>query len=233
MYFIYTKKKLRVFEKQENWEDCLLICQSYINIYDNSNSDQLKQLIPKYQENIRNKMIYDSLIEKAEKLDSNYEAAGQIFKDYLEAYPVSSITEKIKQDIIRLDDLNSIQIKNQATNAMRLKFAATKGRFIEKHPGVITDTKTGLMWSMIDSDNATPDTCLTYEQGKEYVETLTTGGFTDWRLPSPGELAEIFQTSPAFPVHGKKSYWTSASYSGYSDGWQIQVATFSSEAPAI
>jgi hypothetical protein len=228
-YFIYAKKQLVIYEKNEDWENCLRICQSYIGIYDNSNSDQLKQLIPKYQENIRNKMIYISLLEKAEKQGINYEAAGQIFKDYLEAYPESSITEKIKQDIKRLDDLNSMQIKEQATNAMRLEFAATQGRFIEKPPGVITDNRTGLMWSMIDSDNARPDTCLTYEQGKEYVEALTTGGFTDWRLPSPEELAEILKTEPAFPVNGKKSYWTTESYSGYSDGWQIQVATFSSE----
>ncbi|MDA3896172.1 MAG: DUF1566 domain-containing protein, partial [Desulfobacteraceae bacterium] len=232
-YYIYSKKKLVIFEKHEDWEDCLRICQSYIDIYDNSNSDQLKQLIPKYQKNIRNKRIYASLTEKAEKQGSNYDAAGQVFKDYLEAYPESSITEKIKRDITRLDDLNSIQIKDQATDAMRLEFAATKGRFIEKQPGVITDTKTGLMWSMIDSDNARPDTCLTYEQGKEYIETLTTGGFTDWRLPSPEELAGIFKTSPAFPQNGKKSYWTAESYSGYSDGWQIQVVTFSSEDSTI
>ncbi|MDA3898231.1 MAG: DUF1566 domain-containing protein [Desulfobacteraceae bacterium] len=228
-YFIYAQKKLAFYEKHEKWEECLRICESYIDIYDNSNSDQLKQLMPKYQENIRNEMIYASLIEKTEKQGTNYDVAAQIFKDYLEAYPESSITEKIQQEIKRLDDLNSIQIMNQATNAMRLKFVATKGRFIEKHPGVITDTTTGLMWCMIDSDNAMPDTCLTYEQGKAYIKTLTTGGFTDWRLPSPEELAGIFKTPPAFPVNREKSYWTSESYSGYSDGWQIQVATFSSE----
>jgi len=228
-YSIYAKKKLALYEKHEDWEDCLQMCQSYIDIYDNSNSDQLKQLMPKYKENIRNEMIYTSLIEKADKIGTDYDAAAQIFKDYLEAYPESSISEKIKKNIKRLEDLNSIQIMNQATNAMRLKFSATKGRFVEKHRGVITDTRTGLMWSMLDSDNARPDVCLTYEQGKEYVDALTTGGFTDWRLPSPEELAEILETSPAFPVTGKKSYWTTESYSGYSDGWQIQVATFSSE----
>ena len=91
------------------------------------------------------------------------------------------------------------------------------------------DTETGLMWSMLDSDITNPDTCLTYDQGKKYVEAMTTGDFTDWRLPSPEELAGIFKTPPAFPVKGKKSYWTSESYTGYSDGWQIQVTTFSSE----
>jgi len=228
-YFIFAKKKLTAYEKNEKWEDCLRISQSYIAIYDNSNSDQLKQMIPLYQENIRNKMIYTSLVEKADKLGTRYGAASQIFEDYLEAYPDSSITPKIKQHIKRLDELISIQNINRATSAMRLQFAETKGRFVEKRPGVITDTKTGLMWSMVDSDNTHPDSCLTYDQGKEYIKTLTTGGFTDWRLPSPKELEGILKTSPVFPVNGKKSYWTNESYSGYSDGWQIQVATFSSE----
>jgi hypothetical protein len=164
----------------------------------------------------------------ADKQGTDYASAVQIFKDYLEAYPESSITQKIKKDIKRLEELISIQNIDQAAKAMRIALSASKGRFVESQPEVITDTKTGLMWSLLDSDHVASDTCLTYEQGKKYVKALTTGGFTDWRLPSIKELAGIFQTSPAFPVNGKKSYWSSESYSGYSDGWQIQVATFSS-----
>ncbi len=228
-YFIYIKKMLVFYEKNEKWEDCARLCKSYIDIYDNSNSDRLKQQLLKYQENIRNEKIYISLVEKTETQGTNYHAAAQIFKDFLEAYPESLITKKIENNINRLNNLISIQNINQATDAMRLKIATTKGRFIEKHPGVIMDTKTGLMWSLLDSDNTNPDMCLTYEQGKKYVKTLNTGGFHDWRLPSPKELAGLFKEAPAFPVIGKKNYWTSESYTGYSDGWQIQVATFSSE----
>jgi len=228
-YFIYVEKMLTFYQNHEKWEDCVRLCQSYINTYDNSHSDQLKQLLPKYQENIRNEKIYISLIEKANKQGTNYKAAAQIFKDYLKAYPKSSITKKIKKDINRLNDLISIQNITQATNTIRLKFAAAKGRFFEKHPGVIMDTETGLMWSMLDSDITKPDTCLTYEEGKKYVEALSTGGFTDWRLPTSGELAGIYKTPPTFPINEKKCYWTSESYTGYSDGWQIQVTTFSSE----
>jgi len=228
-YFIYVKKMLAFYEKDEKWEDCARLCQIYIGIYDNSNSDRLKQLLLKYQENIRNEKIYISLVEKADNQGTNYTAADQIFKDFLEAYPESSITKKIKKAINRLNELRSIQNINQATNDMRLRLAATNGRFIETPPGVIMDTKTGLMWSMLDSDITQPDTCLTYEQGKKHVESLTTGGFHDWRLPTHKELAGIFETTPAFPVIGKKSYWTSESYTGYSDGWQIQVETFSSK----
>ncbi len=228
-YFIFVKKMLAFYEQHEKWEECVRLCQNYIDIYDNSNSDQLKQLVPEYQENIRNEKIYISLVEKADKQGTNYNAAVQIFKDYLEAYPKSSITTKIRNNIERLNNSISIQNINRATNAMRLQFAATKGRFIEKTQGIIMDTKTGLMWSMLDSDITNSDTCLTYQQGKKYVKSLTTGGFTDWRLPTPEELSVIFKTSPAFPVSGNKTYWTSESYTGYSDGWQIQVATFSSE----
>ncbi|MDO9264278.1 MAG: hypothetical protein Q7U02_09960 [Desulfosalsimonadaceae bacterium] len=35
--------------------------------------------------------------------------------------------------------------------------------------------------------------------------------------------------SPAFPSTGKKSYWSSENFSGYSDGWHVMVDTISSE----
>jgi hypothetical protein len=100
---------------------------------------------------------------------------------------------------------------------------------VEQKTGVARDTKTGLMWCMVDSTIAQPGACLTYEEGKHYVDGLTTGGFSDWRLPTPEELAGIYEQEPVFPAKGKVSYWTSDSYSGYSDGWQTQVTTFSSE----
>ncbi len=228
-YFIYVSKTLASYEQSEQWEDCARLCQSYIDIYDNSHSDQLKQLIPKYQENIRNEKIYDALVDKVNRLGTDYKAAIQIFKDYLAAYPKTSITEKINKNIDRLNGLMSVQNSNQAAYNLRLQFAKTKGRFVEKPEGVIVDTKTGLMWCMLDSTIIKPGVCFTYEEGKSYTEVLTTGGFSDWRLPTPQELAEIYKTDPAFPATGKTSYWTSESYSGYSDGWQIQVTTFSSE----
>jgi len=228
-YFIYVNKMLSFYSKQEKWEDCVRLCKSYIDVYDNSHSDQLKQLLPEYQNNIRNEKIFNSLVEKANELGDRYQAAVRIYKEYLAAYPDSSISEKVKKEIDRLNQKISLQNIERATNALRQKLDATQGRFIEKYPGVILDTHTGLMWSMLDSDATEINTCMTYEQGKKYVESLKTGGFKDWRLPSPKELTVLLKTAPAFPVNEKKSYWSSDSYSGYSDGWRTEVTTLSSE----
>ena len=228
-YFIYVNKMLSFYANQEKWEDCVRLCQSYIDIYDNSHSDQLKLLLPEYQNNIRNEKIFNSLVEKTNELGTRYQAAVQIFKEYLAAYPNSSVSEKIKKEIDRLNQKISLQNIERATNALRQQLDATRGRFIEKYPEIILDTRTGLMWGMLDSDATNINTCLTYEQGKKYVESLKTGGFTDWRLPSPEELTVLLNTSPAFPVNGEKSYWSSDSYSGYSDGWRTEVTTLSSK----
>lgn len=52
--------------------------------------------------------------------------------------------------------------------------------------GTVTDLNTGLMWQQ------TPDfTRFTYDEALEYVESLTTGGYTDWRLPTIKEIYSL------------------------------------------
>ena len=227
-YFIYISKMLSYHESLKNWEECTRLCQNYIDIYDNSHSDQLKQMLPEYQNKIRNEKIYNTLVEKASRLEPDYLAALGVFKDFQAAYPDATINEKINRQIDLLNEKLAAQKAERATDALRLQLAATQGRFIEKQPGVVLDTRTGLMWHLLDSDAAKAGTCMTYEKSKEYIASLTTGGFTDWRLPTPGELTAILETAPTFPVNGEKSYWTSDSYSAYSDGWQTHVTSLSS-----
>jgi C1A family cysteine protease len=49
-----------------------------------------------------------------------------------------------------------------------------------------TDSSTGLMW-MVDSPNAT----YTHSQAESYCNNLGFGGYSDWRLPSLGELRTV------------------------------------------
>lgn len=51
--------------------------------------------------------------------------------------------------------------------------------------GTVTDKITGLMWQKADGGE------MTYEQAVLYCDTLTLGGFTDWRLPKSHELFGI------------------------------------------
>ncbi len=107
------------------------------------------------------------------------------------------------------------------------------GRFTEHREGVVIDTKTRLMWCLLDARAMIPETCIDYEAAKTFVGNLSTGGYRDWRLPTAAELAGIYKTSPAFPINADNVwYWTSESFTSYSDGWQVRVNTLGRENPA-
>jgi hypothetical protein len=52
------------------------------------------------------------------------------------------------------------------------------------------DGKTGLIWTIEDNGND-----LGWNQAKNYCESLTLGGHTDWRLPTIDELKDLYDGS--------------------------------------
>ncbi|MGB8333040.1 MAG: DUF1566 domain-containing protein [Desulfobacterales bacterium] len=70
-----------------------------------------------------------------------------------------------------------------------------------------TDTKTGLTWSLLDS-NADLGECQDFNAARTYISSLIAGGYRDWRLPFGSELAEIYKTPPYFPGQSAPWYWT-------------------------
>jgi arylsulfatase A-like enzyme len=74
--------------------------------------------------------------------------------------------------------------------------------------GTITDNVTGLMWQKTDAGESTWATAVAN------VSAQTTGGYTDWRLPTPAELFSILNhnNNPAldqtkFPNTNSADYW--------------------------
>ena len=57
--------------------------------------------------------------------------------------------------------------------------------FKENGDGTITDNNTGLIWQKTDGGE------MTFEKAVSYADTLTLGGYTDWRLPTGIELFSI------------------------------------------
>lgn len=92
-----------------------------------------------------------------------------------------------------------------------------------KHPdGTVTDTVTGLLWQGTDGGE------MTIEKAQNYVDTLTLGGYTDWRLPSAQESFSILnldlmnpaQNQTYFPDTDAEYWWTSeALYNNASKIW--------------
>ncbi|MBC8284742.1 MAG: DUF1566 domain-containing protein [Nitrospinae bacterium] len=65
---------------------------------------------------------------------------------------------------------------------------------IDNNDGTITETKSKLMWTKKDS-YADLNKCLNWHDSKSYVEGLTTGGHSDWRMPEVWEYGEIYDNT--------------------------------------
>lgn len=83
--------------------------------------------------------------------------------------------------------------------------------YINHGNGTATDTVTGLMWQTGDGGE------MTVENAAVYCDTLTLGGYNNWRLPSVHEAYSIFNhqnNNPAvdvtvFAKTGAEYWWTS------------------------
>ena len=94
---------------------------------------------------------------------------------------------------------------------------SSDGRYIDHEDGTITDTKTGLMWTKKDS-YADLGKCLDWNASKNYVSLLTTGGYSNWHLPTVKEYKGIYEKSKnnnglhfdsIFAVENGNFYWSS------------------------
>jgi hypothetical protein len=102
--------------------------------------------------------------------------------------------------------------------ALQLGVAWPNPRFTDNGNGTVTDNLTGLMWTK----NAYPaGITLSWQQALDYVKTVNTGGYTDWRMPNRKEqrsLIDYSQMNPALPqghpfinVQSIR-YWSSTSW---------------------
>jgi len=67
------------------------------------------------------------------------------------------------------------------------------GRFIAKDNGTVLDTKTGLTWAANDNGSD-----INWKDAKNYCKNYRGGGFTDWRLPTQDELAELYDVAKIY-----------------------------------
>lgn len=79
--------------------------------------------------------------------------------------------------------------REAAREAARGRELGRDGRFIAYDKGTVKDTKTGLMWAAKDNGSD-----ITWDNAKAYCENHSGGGYTDWRMPTQDELAEIYDS---------------------------------------
>jgi hypothetical protein len=194
------QKELILLEKKitqdKNWQETLSYCRDnrieisnrlshlrkFIQATPSSpNMDQAKSLLAQL-ENLQQARSKKALTDQKEKIIEAQRRARQT-----QQRQVLQIIEK--QIIAKLDK--------------------SGGRFITGNDGTVTDTDSGLMWCLADSHLILGGRCMTFDAAGRYIERLSTGNYSDWRLPSPVELAGLYKIRPYYPASGAKWYWTS------------------------
>jgi len=222
-YYLFLQQEITGCSSQEDWEKCIRICDEFVKIYpDHKGAGEIKNFLVFAQESLKQKKILDGLKQNAERGGHDYGAAKKVYYDYLNSHPNSNLKDKIIIEITKLKEHEKLALLEREREKIEALLKEAGGRFVDNHDDTIKDTKTGLMWCELDSMFEL-NSCLNYEAAKEYVKALRTGGHQDWRLPTESELTEIYKKKPFFPLREAEWYWTSKSYSRYSDGWQQMV----------
>lgn len=78
-------------------------------------------------------------------------------------------------------------------------YQGVKASYTDNGDGTVTDNNTGLMWQKTPDTNGdgsiSSDDKYTFDQAVANAGNCTTGGYTDWRLPSLKELYSLMQFS--------------------------------------
>ncbi len=73
------------------------------------------------------------------------------------------------------------------------------GRYVAYDNGTVMDTDTGLMWAAEGNGFG-----VKWAEAKAYCKNYTGGGYTDWRMPTPDELAGLYDKSKVYKTRGTR-----------------------------
>jgi hypothetical protein len=183
-------KKLRVIRE---WEAIV----AYTNNSQNSLSERINELQRYLLQNSGGPYT-----QKANYLLARLNNEGQAIRQQQKASAQSRQLAAIKTEKRRL--------KSERKKVIA-QIEKSGNRYVANGDGTFTDTKTGLMWSSLDS-YVELGRCQNYGSAVQYVKSLKTGGHHDWRLPLGSELAGIYKDTPFFPGKGARWYWTSETF---------------------
>ena len=222
-YYVTLIDELDQCEKQRRYEVCVALAENFIAAFpEDERSETLRLFQHRYRQKLNEEIALEELIRKASEKGRDFSAARKIFDNYLEFNPNSPIKDRVLEEIEKVEK-KRVQAEFASEFERRLQLLeATGGRFASDIDNVVSDTRTGLMWAMWDSTHSTED-CMDHHRAEQYVDDLHIGGYDDWRIPTPEELAGIYKSEPFFPFSDAPWYWSSVSYKSYSDGWIFLV----------
>ncbi|MDD3082166.1 MAG: DUF1566 domain-containing protein [Desulfobacterales bacterium] len=231
-FLLDARQEISRYESEQDWANCIQVCDRFLEVYPQSSQAVFfKERRRSCAGKLKAEAALARLQEKVDAQKNDPEAAVQVYLDFLKIYPDFEFRDRIETQISLIHNRMQKERIERERQAIRGLLGQGDGRFVEKTAGVVADVQTGLMWSLLDSDQEL-ERCLTYDEALEYVKNLRTGGYEDWRLPKSEELGGIYKRTPFFPSVQFRRYWTSQNYMSYADRWRVrfvQVVTSDNE----
>lgn len=202
-YFDSLKDQLKQCERQAEYEKCANLCDRFIASFDGTEeAEKAKGMRIRFQNKIRGEKELADMKQMAEERGTDYEAARQIFIEYVEANPElhSYMREIIKTEIEKYDRL--IAIQNQAEKDWETVYAFSRNpqfpladrlqkvsRYVQQYPASphILDAKTIL--EQLQKEKAFEDERLRAERETREWNALLDYG-KNGRIPVTDRIAK-------------------------------------------
>jgi len=222
-YYRDVETALGQCEKSADWNQCIRLCSRYIDVYrDSRYALDLKEKRDAYQINLQNRAVLDALIADAGGENADPAKIRAVFEQFLQTTPSSPAAPLIQAELDKTMSQLGRRERDSEKNRLQMLFDKKQGRFSIKKQDTFFDSKTRLTWTLLDSRLAAGK-CMTYNEANHYVESMKTGGYADWRLPTVKELSALLSGPSPFPGAASNWYWSSDILKRYSGGWNVLV----------
>jgi hypothetical protein len=192
-------------------------------------SEKIKRLIKRGEE--KGFLTYDDVNDL---LPSDVTSSDQI-DDIIMLFGEKNI------DIIDTDKRGKLVIKKQVAKSKapvdaKVRKTNQDGDFIVYDNETVLDTRTNLMWAGENNEIG-----INWADAESYCENYRGGGYSDWRMPTLGELEGLYGSEnyknvimiTGWFVWASETSTSGAAYFDFSDGsrrWSLTSASFDSRA---
>ena len=131
------------------------------------------------------------------------DSSGQKASDYVNAALISfkrafnkSYKESLDSFWKQLADKEASQLPiTQISYVPTVSKTGRDDRFLAYCNGTVLDTQTNLMWAAKDNGED-----INWKSARRYCENYRGGGYKDWRMPTPNELASLYDNNKSRPA---------------------------------